>query len=158
MFKTIQPAVATEPNWLDDVELPAPDEWGRDPFDLHCRCQRCGHNWEKRLPLGQWPSACPDCKSPRWYRPPKQKGRTPVAVSITPEQMGKALDEVGGSMDWVQTASPKQLGRELRNPTRFCLRCTHKWHQRGDPNRLPKACPRCRSPRWYVPRQNAKRR
>ena len=157
MLSAIQNEAATDPNWLDGVELPGPDEWGRDPFDRHCRCLRCGHDWEKRLPFER-PIACPACKSPRWYRPPKQNGRTPVALLITPEQMAKAMDEAGGSMAWVQTASPNAMARELLHPTRQCLRCPHKWHQRGDPERLPSACPRCRSPRWYVPRQDEKRR
>ena len=157
MFDNAQLAPGTEPHWVDEVELPTADEWGRDPFDRRCRCLRCGHDWEKRLPFGQWPNACPDCKSPRWYRPPKQKGRTPVVLGITPEQMSDALDVEQDSLERVLAGSPKQLARELRHPTRQCLRCSHKWHQRGDPKRLPRACPRCRSPRWFVPRQDAKR-
>jgi predicted Zn-ribbon and HTH transcriptional regulator len=137
--------------WLD-VELPGPDEFGREPFDDQCRCHRCGHSWEKRVPFGQWPSACPGCKSPRWYRPPEQKGRPSALSTITDEEMHKALDRAASSLDWVLTASPKQMGRELRHPSHQCLRCMYKWHKRGDPKNLPRACPSCRSPRWFVPR------
>lgn len=157
MFENTQPVAESEQHWLDDVDFPADDEWGRDPFDRRCRCLRCGHDWEKRLPFGQWPSACPDCKSPRWYRSLKQKGRTPVVMSITPEQMNDALNDEEDSLQRLLAASPKQIGRELRYPTRQCLRCPHRWQQRGDPKRLPLACPRCRSPRWYMPRQDARK-
>jgi Zn finger protein HypA/HybF involved in hydrogenase expression len=157
MFDTVQLEPGTEPNWLDGVQLPGPDEWGRDPFDPRCRCQRCGHDWQKRLPFGQWPNACPDCKSPRWYRPPKQKGRTPVVLLTTPEQMSEALDQAYGSLDWILKATLKQLAPEHHHPSLRCLRCKHKWHRRGARKRLPRACPHCRSPRWFVPRHDAKR-
>jgi len=153
MLNAAQSEPGNEPHWLDDVELPAQDEWGRDPFDPRCHCLRCGHRWEKRLPFGQFPSACPGCKSPRWHRPPKQKGRPPALSTFTTEELQQAADDASAPLDWLLTASPKQLGRELQHRSRRCLRCTHKWRQRGDPNRLPSACPQCRSPRWFVPRQ-----
>jgi len=158
MFETAQHVSGTEPNWLDDLspELPKPDEWGRDPFDRHGRCTRCGHDWETRLTFGEWPTTCPDCKSPRWFRPPKQKGRTPVVMDITPVQMGEATDQALGSPEWILRATPKQLAHELKHPSRQCLCCRHKWRQRGDLKHRPRACPGCRSPRWFLPLQGGK--
>src|SRR5256885_12450334 len=105
MLNATQSETGNELDWLGDVELPGPDEWGRDPFDRRCRCLRCGHNWEKRLPFGQFPNACPDCKSPRWYRPPKQKGRPPALPTFTTEELHKAVNDASGPLDWLLTAS-----------------------------------------------------
>lgn len=31
-----------------------------------CVCKRCNYHWTSRLPAGERPKACPDCKSRSW--------------------------------------------------------------------------------------------
>ena len=42
------------------------------------RCLRCGHEWLPRA--DKPPKVCPNpkCKSPYWYKPRKDTGRTPT--------------------------------------------------------------------------------
>lgn len=37
------------------------------------KCKRCGHKWAPRRP--ELPKYCPNCKSPRWQDPPRNRGR-----------------------------------------------------------------------------------
>jgi hypothetical protein len=55
-------------------------------------------------------------------------------------------------LEWVLFASPRALVREMNHPVHLCSRCAYRWRQRVKPEALPRACPRCRSPRWFVPR------
>lgn len=38
------------------------------PAVVQCLC-KCGYCWTSRLPVGQRPKACPDCKSRTWDKP-----------------------------------------------------------------------------------------
>jgi len=39
----------------------------------------------------------------------------------------------------------------LKNKSSFCFRCYHSWERRRE--RLPKVCPKCKSPYWNKPRK-----
>lgn len=41
-------------------------------WKLTFTCKRCGHNWSPRKP-NRKPKVCPNCKSPYWDKPRKNK-------------------------------------------------------------------------------------
>jgi len=160
VFKTAVP----EANWLDAeiARWEAENPEGLWPNGVHPKrdCLRCSHHWEQRLHHRQRPAQCPNCKSTRWDVPPRKKkgALDPHNIFFSTKQtkaFRKSRKEPppdwASYLGWVDTASIKELGRELEYPLRYCYRCGHRWHQRLDALRRPRECPNCRSREWFKP-------
>ena len=47
----------------------------------------------------------------------------------------------------------KQSGANVLINGHRCYRCSHEWKP-NDMNKLPRVCPKCKSPYWNKPRTN----
>jgi Zn finger protein HypA/HybF involved in hydrogenase expression len=68
-----QPETIAEDDLAELGNLTGDEPWLQwIPPPALCRCQRCPHSWHRRT-LGYLPVQCPNCKSPRWNVPRKNR-------------------------------------------------------------------------------------
>jgi hypothetical protein len=67
------PETSSEDDLAEVGDLTGDEPWLQwTPPPVLCRCQRCPHEWHRRT-LARLPLQCPNCKSPRWNEPRKNR-------------------------------------------------------------------------------------
>lgn len=117
-------------------------------------CKQCGYRWNHPQRI---PKYCPSCKSTDWDIDPVEEGDSCEIAGCVCDLCGcKFFTGILQAHHCPNCGSKEWDKGKRADGTKFdhkCLRCNYEWSSKI---KAPKACPKCNSHIWSVPKNGTK--